>query len=462
MHSFRLEWRRLERSTRGALFFAVAASANGGCEDLLGLHKTHWAPAPSAESVPMGGEGPGGQAGGSEAGTETSGEAGAPASHGGASASHGGTSARSGASSSGGSRHSATGSGGSGNVVSLDPSDSQLPPENGGAAPLPSSGGAGTSPVESASAGESGSTGAGGVSGSTAAGSGGVGNTSGAPSAGTAGTSNAGAGAGAAGTSSAGAGGAPGIPPGALVDTSGDCLRASEQPGAALALARCADDPAEHWSMLEGDCFSPEAGSCLDGPSDESAGFGLSAPVTPAPPAQQWVFDGVYLLHESGLCLDTPNGDYEDHTLLELWQCHLGTPQSFTINGLGQIRHGSFCLDLPYGDTSDGNPLQLFTCDDDGLPDNQRFALTGGRLEPRNSGKCIGIAGGVATNGAGLEVQPCAPFTGRDPLQSFRVRGPVQNQGQCLSIANVAAPLQSLLDLEPCTGAVNQLWDWYF
>lgn len=425
MRAFRFHFKRVSRSARHLVLLVGVSGANGGCEDIIGLKTT----ALTRDS----GAAPGVNAGGTSSG---SGGAGPVSSGGdfnaaGNSSSFGGTGAE-----------------------QINPGEGGGPANSGGTYAF---GSGGTTPEVAA--------GAGGAAGDAGEGPGGEGgNGASTSTGGMSGATNAGAGGEAGDGGNGGEANAPGIPVGAIVDVSGECLRAvtdTDTPGASvLDLQGCTNDPAEQWRMdADARLGLHQSSACLGAASDGSLEVGLESPITPAPQQQQWGFEGVYLVHDSGFCVDVPNGDFSDHTLVELWQCDFSVAQSWTVNALGQIRHGDFCLDVPSGNALPGQQLQVFTCSDD-LPDNQRFALSAGTIQPRTSGVCIGVTQ-TPQNGVPLEIQKCS-LTGRDPAQSFRLHGAIQNQGQCLTISNFGAPAGSRFDLESCAGSVNQIWDWYF
>ena len=88
----------------------------------------------------------------------------------------------------------------------------------------------------------------------------------------------------------------------------------------------------------------------------------------------------VLILSEyAGLCLDIPNFGRPPHNgdYVQVYQCHDGDNQYFSLRGDGTIRTdswGGFCLDVPnFGrDPLNGDRLQIYQCNN-GI--NQRFNI---------------------------------------------------------------------------------------
>jgi hypothetical protein len=117
----------------------------------------------------------------------------------------------------------------------------------------------------------------------------------------------------------------------------------------------------------------------------------------------------------SNLCLDVPDGRPEVNRLLQLYPCHGGAAQQFSVNWLGEIKFGALCLDVAGGAPTPGARLQLFTCKGDGWGKrNQQWHLTG------------------AVHGLG---------------------------GQCLDARAVGSRARAYL--LPCAAIPTQLWDYY-
>ena len=68
------------------------------------------------------------------------------------------------------------------------------------------------------------------------------------------------------------------------------------------------------------------------------------------------------LIGIDGKCLDVPNGNATDGTPVEIWQCHGGPNQQWTISNGAVIGIGGKCLDVPNSNTTDGTPVEIWQC----------------------------------------------------------------------------------------------------
>jgi ricin-type beta-trefoil lectin protein len=280
--------------------------------------------------------------------------------------------------------------------------------------------------------------------------------------------------AGQAGAPEAGAGGyVPRIPVGAIVSHSGTCLAVAAMDGGGVedstaVLRSCADDPAERWSR-DADEHLAASGvndAFLTAPDDvgdraDSVGAEIwVAPLDTITTSQAWLFDGVYLVNDGGLCVDVPLGNFKSGAAIQLFKCHAGAAQKWTLSPTGLIRHGNWCFDLPNDQTADGTLVEIYACKDP--PEtNQQFTLVHGRIQ-LYGGKCLGVVGDATISETPLQIMPCPATTdGRPQGLSFRANGPIMNQGRCLE-AEVASG-SSAVGLSPCSAnAVGQAWDYYF
>jgi len=228
----------------------------------------------------------------------------------------------------------------------------------------------------------------------------------------------------------------------------------------------CSYDTGQLWAFDEdahlhalgvGDGFLEVHGD----PEDSGNIVRVAAPIAPAADNQQWSFDAVHLSNLAGLCIDVPFGNFVDGAAVQLFTCHDGDAQSFSVTTLGQIQHGSYCMDLPGGLTEDGTRLQMYTCQGN-APDNQSFVLEQGQLRPRNSGKCVGVAGDPTMDHVALEVQSCDSSGSNGFGQSFWLYGPIMNRGLCLDIGTPHTGSADPVALEACAGTPEQTWSWHF
>jgi hypothetical protein len=256
------------------------------------------------------------------------------------------------------------------------------------------------------------------------------------------------------------------IPVGAIVGIDGSCLGIADTSGivdASVVHRSCADDPAESWSRDEDGHLRaalPDAYLEADADPDVGAPVNVGASISPVAPTQQWAFDSVQLVNGTGDCVDVPNGDFYDRATVQLYYCNQGDNQRWGITPLGQIQHGSFCIDVPEGLAVDGTLLQAFTCNDDVTP-NQRFAFQHGRIEPLNSGKCVGAHYDAVSQRTLLEIEPCDMASESGQNQDFFMHGRLMSQGLCLDIGTPSAQAGPVA-LNPCAGTSEQIWSWYF
>jgi len=232
-----------------------------------------------------------------------------------------------------------------------------------------------------------------------------------------------------------------------------------------VVLRECGDDPAQSWSRDTDSRLYAAAldDAFLDAPGETTSAalpVVVSAPLSPVAPSQGWVFDGVHVVNDGGLCLDIPDGDFKKNAMAQIYECHTGAEQSWSIDPLGRIRHETFCIDLPDGDTSDGTFLQLWECNDP-VSDNQRFLFDGGRLRPLGAvEECVNVLGDPTANKSNLELAPCDESGAARPThQSFRIHGPIRSLGLCLTALSDA---DGSVELQPCDDGDHQIWDWYF
>jgi hypothetical protein len=272
--------------------------------------------------------------------------------------------------------------------------------------------------------------------------------------------------AGAAGTGGTGTGGSGLLEGGPIVGFDSTCLTIAGTDGSVITdpvvVHRACDEPQPWHRDAEGRLLAGLKNAALESSSeagDPGEVVRVSAPIVPAATTQQWDLTGVHLLANFSLCIDVFGEIFSDGTPVQIYPCRTGAAQEWTITPVGQIRHGDYCLDVPNGDMTDGTPLQIFKCYAD-PPDKQRFALVHGRIQPRNSGKCVSIAGGLTPYPAPLEIQTCAMTGDLVYAQAFALQGPIMNRGLCLDVStpSIVGPVA----LKPCTGTAEQTWVWYF
>lgn len=122
---------------------------------------------------------------------------------------------------------------------------------------------------------------------------------------------------------------------------------------------------------------------------------------------------------DEDMCLDVPNGNTDNGTALQLWQCAGGNAnQVFALvphpnpnpgfDGFYQIKHQGKCLDVRGKSTANRAIIQLWQCSNGSS--NQAFKPVGGepyQLEAKHSGKCIDVRGYSTDNGATIWQYSC-------------------------------------------------------
>jgi len=116
----------------------------------------------------------------------------------------------------------------------------------------------------------------------------------------------------------------------------------------------------------------------------------------------------------SGRCLDLDsNGNFQDGTKLQLWDCSGWDGQMFEFRS-GEIinSHSGKCLDLDSnGNLQDGTKVQLWDCVG---WHRQQWEMVGGEVRNIVSGKCLDInSGGNFKDGTNVEVWTCTGWDGQ-------------------------------------------------
>ncbi|MER7488974.1 endo-1,4-beta-xylanase [Streptomyces sp. NPDC126497] len=105
----------------------------------------------------------------------------------------------------------------------------------------------------------------------------------------------------------------------------------------------------------------------------------------------------------SGRCVDVPGSSTTDGTQVQLWDCHNGTNQQWTLTDAGELRvYGNKCLDA--AGTGNGTKVQIYSC---WGGDNQKWRLNSdGSVVGVQSGLCLDAAG--TGNGAQVQLYSCS------------------------------------------------------
>ncbi|MEU5665995.1 lectin [Streptomyces longwoodensis] len=107
----------------------------------------------------------------------------------------------------------------------------------------------------------------------------------------------------------------------------------------------------------------------------------------------------------NGKCLDVAGGNTADGTGIQLWGCHGGTNQQWTLAADSSIRSLGKCLDVDGSGTADGTKIQLWTCH--GGTNQQWTPQSDGSIRSTHSGKCLDASGGTWNDGTPVHLWTC-------------------------------------------------------
>ncbi|MDH6221778.1 non-reducing end alpha-L-arabinofuranosidase family hydrolase [Streptomyces pseudovenezuelae] len=123
-----------------------------------------------------------------------------------------------------------------------------------------------------------------------------------------------------------------------------------------------------------------------------------------AGPAQAAISDvrGV----DSGRCLDVEGFSQTDGANVQIWDCHGGINQQWTLTDSNQLTvYGNKCLDARGGGTTSGTPVQIWTCNGS---DNQQWRVNSdGTIVGVRSGLCLEVSGWGKANGTEVRLWSC-------------------------------------------------------
>jgi type 1 glutamine amidotransferase len=106
----------------------------------------------------------------------------------------------------------------------------------------------------------------------------------------------------------------------------------------------------------------------------------------------------------SGKCVDVSGSSSTDGAKIQLWSCHGGTNQQWTVNG-STLRALGKCMGVAGGSTANGALVQLSTCNGSG-GQNWTAGPNGSLVNPQ-SGKCLDANGGSSADGTQLIIWTC-------------------------------------------------------
>ncbi|MET9499839.1 non-reducing end alpha-L-arabinofuranosidase family hydrolase [Streptomyces sp. NPDC006552] len=114
----------------------------------------------------------------------------------------------------------------------------------------------------------------------------------------------------------------------------------------------------------------------------------------------------------SGRCLDVPGSSQTDGTNVQIWDCHGGTNQQWTLTDDNELTvYGNRCLDVPGHATTAGTRPVIWSCNGG---TNQRWrANADGTIVAVESGLCLDVSGGATANGTAVQLWNCNGGSGQ-------------------------------------------------
>ncbi|MEV7734108.1 non-reducing end alpha-L-arabinofuranosidase family hydrolase [Streptomyces sp. NPDC088921] len=109
---------------------------------------------------------------------------------------------------------------------------------------------------------------------------------------------------------------------------------------------------------------------------------------------------------DSGRCLDVAGVSQTDGANVQIWDCHGGTNQQWTLTDSAQLTvYGNKCLDVRGGGTTAGTPVQIWTCT--GTENQQWRVNPDGTIVGVRSGLCLEASGWGKANGTEVRLWSC-------------------------------------------------------
>jgi predicted alpha-1,2-mannosidase len=211
--------------------------------------------------------------------------------------------------------------------------------------------------------------------------------------------------------------------PDGTVRALGKCLDVHDsgtRDGTPIDLYTCNGSGAQQWRVSAGRLENPQSGKCLNVPGARtSPGTALELYSCDNLKAQQWKLPaatateaGAIVSKQSPtLCVDDKASSVKNGAPIQIYTCHGGGSQHWTVESDGTLRVLGKCLDVHNSGTTPGTPIDLYSCNSTNA--QQWTATQAGELVSRGSGLCL-----------------------NDPSPGVGTR----------------------LDLSACTGATRQLW----
>ncbi|WP_189944343.1 non-reducing end alpha-L-arabinofuranosidase family hydrolase [Streptomyces aurantiogriseus] len=108
----------------------------------------------------------------------------------------------------------------------------------------------------------------------------------------------------------------------------------------------------------------------------------------------------------SGRCLDVSGASQTDGTNVQIWDCHGGTNQQWTLTDSNQLTvYGNKCLDVPGHATTAGTRPVIWSCN--GGTNQQWRVNADGTIVAVESGLCLDVSGAGTANGTAVQLWNC-------------------------------------------------------
>jgi non-reducing end alpha-L-arabinofuranosidase len=109
---------------------------------------------------------------------------------------------------------------------------------------------------------------------------------------------------------------------------------------------------------------------------------------------------------QSNRCIDVPGASTANGTQVQLWDCHGGTNQRWTLTGGRELRvYGNKCLDANNQGTANGTAAIIWDCN--GQANQQWTVNANGSITGVQSGRCLDAAGVGTANGTRIQLWSC-------------------------------------------------------
>ncbi|MDC0769631.1 non-reducing end alpha-L-arabinofuranosidase family hydrolase [Streptomyces sp. HD] len=132
------------------------------------------------------------------------------------------------------------------------------------------------------------------------------------------------------------------------------------------------------------------------------ASLGTMLVANPAQAATTGALRGV----ASGRCLDVSGASQADGANVQIWDCHGGTNQQWTLTDNNQLTvYGNKCLDVPGHATTAGTRPVLWSCN--GGTNQQWRVNSDGTVVAVESGLCLDVSGAGTANGTAVQLWNC-------------------------------------------------------